>query len=95
MYMTEYEICQSYLHAKRKPAQIVILSQRNLCTADDIKELLELNGIDVTKHRRQSKYPIETILSMHKAGMTYQQIGSNYGVSGACIFEVIRRYRNG
>lgn len=44
--MSAGEIVTSYKQAKDKKKQITILSQLNLCTTDEIIEILKANGID-------------------------------------------------
>ena len=44
--MSAEEIVTSYKQAKDKKKQITILSQLNLCTADEIIEILKASGID-------------------------------------------------
>lgn len=44
--MSAGEIVISYKQAKDKKKQITILSQLNLCTTDEIIEILKANGID-------------------------------------------------
>lgn len=44
--MSAGEIVTNYKQAKDKKKQITILSQLNLCTTDEIIEILKANGID-------------------------------------------------
>lgn len=45
--MTEHEIVQSYMLAKKRGEQIMILADLNCCQKEDIIEVLKKNGVEV------------------------------------------------
>lgn len=61
--MTEYEIVQSYKHAKNPREQIEILSMLNDCSIQEIRNILINNGceIAVKKQRIKVEKPKEVI----------------------------------
>lgn len=57
MYMSEHEICMDYKNARLKKQQISILAELNLCSKEDIEQILIKNGIEVVKRKSKAKEP--------------------------------------
>ncbi len=59
MVMTNHEIVRMYKEAADKKKQIIILSQMNLCTQEEIREELVKGGIDPRTLPRKRRKPRE------------------------------------
>lgn len=62
--LNENEICRSFRMAKSRRTQIVILSELNLCSKDDILRVLVTNGEDIRGMGGQKDKNIETVLEI-------------------------------
>ena len=69
MIMTDEELLREYKGAKKKTAQIAILADLNMCTKDDIKEILERLGVprdELYAKRGRKKSPEKVLLEAAK-----------------------------
>lgn len=57
MYMSEHEICVDYKNARFKKQQIGILADQNLCSREEIEQILEKNGCVIPKKKPKAKEP--------------------------------------
>ncbi len=64
MKVNENEICRSFRLAKSKRTQMVILSELNLCSKDDILRILVTNGEDICGIGGSRNKNIEKILGI-------------------------------
>ena len=79
MWMTPGEICREYRQAKKKAAQIGILADLNSCSKDEIREVLQRNGIQVKIRKRAPNVTwtaeeIEICRSMAEQGVPRKEI---------------------
>lgn len=62
--LNENEICRSFRMAKSRRTQIVILSELNLCSKDDILRVLVTNGEDICGMGGRKDKNIEKVLKI-------------------------------
>lgn len=87
--MSGGEIVTSYKQAKDKKKQITILSQLNLCTTDEIIEILKANGVDGRSLPRTKKDKSATIPRVKNA--TSEEKSKN--ISKDNVFEYIKHLK--
>ena len=87
--MTVGEIVTSYKQAKDKKKQITVLSQLNLCTTDEIIEILKANGVDGRSLPRTKKDRSSTTPRVKNA--TSEEKSKN--ISKDNVFEYIKHLK--
>ena len=102
MILSEHEIVMSYKEALDKKSQLDILAQICECSKDDIKTLLELNGITAvnktnnTNHKKKKgirwSEEIDNLKALRAKGYSMKECGEMYGVSNHTIRDALRRY---
>jgi lambda repressor-like predicted transcriptional regulator len=102
MTLSEFEIVRAYREAQNKKTQISILAQMCDCTKQDIVELLELNGVTVTrkapkaKGRYRTSYSwereVDNLKRLRLKGYSIRECAILYGVSQDTLKKAIKRY---
>lgn len=108
MEMTEYEIIKDYGEAKNKAEQIKILADLNMCSREEIINILDKNGIphpgartkrSNTKNKTQKRtrtawdeQRIEQLRGFVNDGQTLLEISERFGVSPAAVSQQITKH---
>ena len=106
--MSEFEIVKDYGEAKDKAVQIEILADLNMCSAEDILNILRKNGVSLPesvaskKQRRYyrpaagrvewSKENIERLGRLVADGLSLQEIASAFGTGVTAISKQISKH---
>lgn len=95
IWQSDKDICDMYRHAADRKEQITILSQLNVCTEDEIRAVLERNGIEpvgprVIQHRTEPYKPwtlteMVQLLYLVANGMTDKKLSEYFGRSETSI----------
>ncbi len=88
IWQSDKDICDMYRHAADQKEQIRILAQLNLCTEDEIRAVLERNGIEpvrprVVQHRPEPYKPwtiaeMVQLLYLTANGMSNQNLSEYF-----------------
>lgn len=84
MTMTEFEIVQMYRQAKYKEQQIPILAQLNLCSTDEIRDILIRHGEPVKKKVRYfglTQEQKQMLIDLYRSDLPYGEISAQTGLS--------------
>ncbi len=95
IWQSDKDICDMYRHAADRKEQITILAQLNICTEDEIRAVLERNGIEpvgprVVQHRTEPYKPwtlaeMVQLLYLVANGMTDKKLSEYFGRSETSI----------
>lgn len=94
--MTDAEICRRYHDAKDQKMQIGILADMNLCSKEQIMRILERNGINCGRARKDPggwEARAGEIKSMLEQNYSHREIGEYYGCTSSNISMVVARLR--
>lgn len=105
MYMTDFEICQSYRQAKYPQGQISVLAQLNSCRPKQIVRVLNKNGYQCKvpikntiefddKKEKISREQLEEIKILFNTDMTDGEIAKRYNISAYYVSSLFKKFVN-
>ena len=96
LYMPEDEICVRYRQAKNRFEKRYIMADLNLCSVDDIDNILEKNGFVVkrkSKYNTRGKMDPQKAMGLLRNGKSATEIADALGVSKKTVWAWMERTR--
>ena len=87
MKMSDFEIVRDYRHAKNKVEQVQILADMNLCSKEEIEDVLEQGGVmvlraDTPEEKRQS------VFYLYHKGIDDEEIATLIGLKPSSVGQI-------